>query len=103
MSRKLQWNLGKIRLKSRQLLKLDLSGWKRSIQVGIPFFVLVGEKREPRALLIAGVHGDEYEGVAALQNVVKEINPDRLRGTLTIVPVANPQAFYAGTRRNPVD
>jgi predicted deacylase len=52
---------------------------------------------------VAGVHGDEYEGVAALHDLLGEIDPSKLRGILTILPVANPQAFYAGTRLNPVD
>ncbi len=53
--------------------------------------------------MIAGVHGDEYESVAALQDLSKELDPKQLAGTVIIVPVANPQAFYAGTRRSPVD
>jgi predicted deacylase len=69
----------------------------------IPFTVLVGGIRKPRLLVLAGVHGDEYEGVAALHELLEEIDPSGLRGMLTILPVANPQAFYAGTRLNPVD
>ena len=38
-----------------------------------------------------------------LQELAREIDPRELNGTLTIVPVANPQAFYAHTRRHPVD
>lgn len=98
-----QWDPEKLKLTSRSLLKLRLRGFGVGIRIEIPFFVLVGRERRPRALAIAGVHGDEYEGVAALQDMTQEINPRELRGTLTIVPVANPQAFSAGTRRNPVD
>jgi predicted deacylase len=35
--------------------------------------------------------------------VAKEIDPRRLQGTLILVPVANPMAFYAGARRTPAD
>ncbi|MCI0625046.1 MAG: succinylglutamate desuccinylase/aspartoacylase family protein [Acidobacteria bacterium] len=69
-----------------------------SLRVEIPFFVLVGKKRESRTLIIAGIHGDEYEGVAVLQDLARKINPENLEGTLTLLPVANPQAFFAGTR-----
>ncbi|MGA2632080.1 MAG: succinylglutamate desuccinylase/aspartoacylase family protein [Terriglobia bacterium] len=103
MLQRCQWEPAKLELKSRHLLKLVLPGFAGGIHMEIPFHVLVGRVRKPRVLLIAGVHGDEYESVAALHDVVKGIDPERLRGTLTIVPVANPQAFYAGTRRNPVD
>jgi predicted deacylase len=80
-----------------------LSGWAQGFRIEIPFFVFVGKERQPQGLLIAGVHGDEYESVAALQDLAREIKAEELLGTLLIVPVANPQAFFAGTRRNPVD
>ncbi len=98
-----QWDPEKLELRSCHRLKIDLTELEGGLRVEIPFFVLVGETLEPRVLVIAGVHGDEYEGVAALQDLAKEINPKKLGGTLILVPVANPQAFYAGTRRNPVD
>ncbi len=98
-----QWDPANLGLCSRSLLKVEVPGYTGNIRMEVPFFVLVGKERQPRALLIAGVHGDEYEGVAVLQDLAREIDPHDLRGTLTIVPVANPQAFYAHTRRHPVD
>lgn len=98
-----QWEPANLKLQSRHLLRVVVPGFTGGINLEIPFHVLVGRVREPRVLLIAGVHGDEYESVAALQDAATKIDPRRLSGTLTIVPVANPQAFYAGTRRNPVD
>ncbi len=97
------WELGQLELRSRNLLELELRGFRGGIQLKIPFHVLLGKTRRPCVLLTAGVHGDEYEGVAALHEAAKEINPGALNGAIVIVPVANPQAFYAGTRRNPVD
>lgn len=98
-----QWEPGKLKLCSRSLLKVEVPGYTGNIRMEVPFFVLVGKERQPRTLIIAGVHGDEYEGVAVLQDLAREIDPSDLRGTLTIVPVANPQAFFAHTRRHPVD
>lgn len=98
-----QWNPAQLEPGSRTLLKLLVPGYASNLRIEIPFFVLTGHPRQPRALLMAGVHGDEYEGVAVLQDLAREIDPQKLTGTLTIVPVANPQAFYAHTRRHPVD
>ena len=97
------WELGELELRSRNKLELELSGFSGGIELRIPFHLLLGRARKPRVLLIAGVHGDEYEGVAALHEVAKEIDPGAINGAIVVVPVANPQAFYAGTRRNPVD
>ncbi len=100
---RLQWDPFKLKLRTRNLLSLELEGFTGGIRLEIPFHVLVGKARTPRVLLIAGVHGDEYESVAALQDFVREVNLKSLKGMVIVVPVANPQAFYAGTRRNPVD
>jgi hypothetical protein len=53
------------------------------------------------AVIIAGIHGDEYEGPAAIAEFVASLDSARLSGSLTAVPVANPPAFAAGTRTNP--
>jgi N-alpha-acetyl-L-2,4-diaminobutyrate deacetylase len=90
-------------LRSRTWLRLGFPEYAEGTTLAVPYLVLVGREREPRVLLLAGVHGDEYEGVAALQDLAGELDPDALKGTLTIVPVANPAAFQAGTRRSPID
>ncbi len=57
----------------------------------------------PTVLLVAGTHGDEYEGQILLHELIRSIDPDRLTGTLIIVPSANYAAVVAGTRVSPVD
>jgi N-alpha-acetyl-L-2,4-diaminobutyrate deacetylase len=98
-----QWNRSSLPLQSRTSLRLEFPAYHTGVRIEIPFTAIVGRAREPRLLLIAGVHGDEYEGVASLIDLAQELDPNNIEGTLTIVPVANPQAFDAGTRRNPVD
>ncbi len=71
--------------------------------MAVPVTVLVGQSLHPRVVLMAGVHGDEYEGIRALQELAQEIDPSRLRGTVVVVPVANPLAFAAAQRRTPDD
>jgi predicted deacylase len=97
------WNPDVVTRGSRNTLKLELKGYVSGIRVEIPFHVLIGAKTGRRILLIAGVHGDEYEGVASLHDVVSDLDPQTLAGCVIVVPVANPQAFHAGTRRNPID
>jgi len=54
-------------------------------------------------LVMAGVHGDEYEGPAAVHDVSAEIDPNAVQGSILLVPVANPWAFHAAARRHPGD
>lgn len=56
-----------------------------------------GANDGPRLLITGGVHGDEYEPMAALRRLIAEVDPNNLSGELQIVPVVNESAF---ARRN---
>lgn len=57
-----------------------------------------GTARGPHLVITAGVHGDEFEGMAACRRLIAELDPKRLSGKVTIVPVVNEQAFLCGQR-----
>lgn len=57
----------------------------------------------PSVLLVAGNHGDEYEGQIALMKLVRTLDPARLQGRLIILPAANYPAVMAGRRVSPID
>lgn len=78
---------------------LTLAGPKTAI----PFTAVRGTRSGPVALVMAGVHGDEYEGPGAVQDVARELDPEAIHGTLILVPVANPRSFATATRLDPAD
>ena len=53
----------------------------------------------PELWVVAGVHGDEVEGIACVEDALALVQPER--GTLVGVPVAHPAALTAGTRLGP--
>lgn len=57
----------------------------------------------PRILLVAGNHGDEYEGQIALTRLAQRLEPAHMRGTLVIVTALNAPAARAGIRTSPLD
>ena len=57
----------------------------------------------PTVFLMAGNHGDEYEGQITLAKLIREIEPAQVRGRLIILPAANLPAAMAGTRVSPID
>ena len=57
----------------------------------------------PRVLLVAGSHGDEYEGQVALTKLAKDLDPATINGQVLILPAANFPAAVAGTRVSPID
>jgi len=77
--------------------------WQATKDACIDVFCCRGASAGPLALVTAGVHGDEYEGPAAVLSLPELLSPDRLQGTVIAVPVANPAAYAAGTRLHPED
>lgn len=59
---------------------------------------IVGQHPGPHLLITAGVHGDEFEPMAAVRRLMAEIDPQFLRGKLTLVPCVNESAFRLGRR-----
>ena len=57
----------------------------------------------PRILLIAGNHGDEYEGQVALGKLIRSLKAEEVRGRIIILPSANFPAAMAGMRTSPLD
>ena len=92
-------------------LSTGFSGWRTwqaTPNTALEVFCCRGRTAGPLALITAGVHGDEYEGPAAISSLAQfltsdRVTSDRVRGTIIAVPVANPAAFAAGTRIHPED
>lgn len=59
----------------------------------IPLTIINGKNPGPVLSLTAGMHGTEYVPVIALQELINEIDPNDLSGTLVMVHVANIPAF----------
>src|SRR5437879_2250533 len=62
-----------------------------------------GNGNGPRILLMAGNHGDEYEGQVALGKLIRALDPGAVRGRVIILPSANFPAAMAGSRTSPLD
>jgi predicted deacylase len=58
----------------------------------------VGQKPGPHLLITGGVHGDEFEPMAAVRRLMAEISSAQLSGRLTLIPVVNEPAFRRGHR-----
>ncbi|MBI1386573.1 MAG: succinylglutamate desuccinylase [Rhizobiales bacterium] len=68
----------------------------------IPVVAIVG-KPGPSALLVAGVHGDEFEGPAALMRLAHALEPDEVDGRIVILPALNMPAVERSSRVSPLD
>lgn len=62
-----------------------------------------GHRDGPRLLVTAGIHGDEYLPMLAVHQLIGRFDADaqlreRLRGTLTLIPIVNRPAYRRGHR-----
>jgi predicted deacylase len=57
----------------------------------------------PTVLLMAGNHGDEFEGQIALAKLMRSIDVSQLSGRLIVLPSANFPAAESGLRNSPLD
>ncbi len=57
----------------------------------------------PTALLVAGTHGDEYEGQVVLHRLIRELDVADVTGRLIVVPGLNLPAVRAASRVSGVD
>jgi len=71
-------------------------------QVKVPI-CLVRNGEGPSVLLMAGNHGDEYEGELSLARLIRKLEPSRIKGRVTILPMANTPAVMAAKRCSPLD
>jgi len=84
----------------RQVGRLQLprisntGGWASSF---VPI-ACVANGDGPTVLVLAGNHGDEYEGQVAALRLIQELTPDQVSGRVIVVPVLSTDASKACTR-----
>src|ERR1700676_537015 len=77
----------------------NLGGWANLL---LPITVLCNGKGRT-ALVMAGNHGDEYPGQVAILKLMRELEPEHVRGRLILIPALNMPAARAATRLSPLD
>lgn len=69
----------------------------------VPLRVVRGAEEGPTLLVLAAVHGDEYDGVRTVIELCGELRPEGLRGTTLLVPRTNVPAYEDVSRTTPLD
>lgn len=86
--------------KSRRLFFCPGEGFAPG-SLDIPVFVLHGLHRGPKLCAVAGIHGDELNGVEIVRHASDQIRPDQLAGTFIGLPIVNIHGFRRGSRYLP--
>lgn len=88
---------------SKQYQPIHVTTLANGYELALPVHELSGAHPGPTLGLLSLIHGDEPLPNVILQRVYRELDLDRLRGTVLILPVANPLAYEALTRNTPLD
>jgi uncharacterized protein len=83
---------------SKAVLDPPLTELSDGSVIRLAVVVINGAKPGPRLYLGAAIHGDEVTGVSIIADVLKDIDPQALSGSIVAVPVQHPLAFHADHR-----
>ena len=79
--------------------KISESSTGRPVQT--PIFIANSKEPGPALFLVAGIHGNELNGVGAIREFIDQLDGSQLKGTLVCIPVVNVPGFLNGTRTLP--
>ncbi|UCF27573.1 MAG: succinylglutamate desuccinylase/aspartoacylase family protein [Chloroflexota bacterium] len=82
----------------RQILRVKVRQLGDGSYLSMPAAVISDGSHSPRMVLVSGQHGDEWNGPWILHQLTEMVKPDQVRGTLVILPLANPLAFNERSR-----
>ena len=94
--------LGKdIPLGGSAVLELEIAKLHTRNTINVPVIINRGKKNGPTVLLLAGVHGDEVNGIAIVRKIIKQKWHKPIAGTIICIPVFNVFGFLNLSREFP--
>lgn len=85
---------------AKESFSLSLGELPNGQPILLPVFTVCGREDGPTIFLNACMHGDETLGADVVRRVIHDLDPDRMRGNVVAIPVANMPGQATRTRRN---
>ncbi|ANH37667.1 Succinylglutamate desuccinylase / Aspartoacylase family protein [Nocardioides dokdonensis FR1436] len=97
------FEIGPVRVRPgrAQSLALPITRLVTGAEVDLPVRVVHGREDGPTVWIDAAIHGDEAVGVEVVRQVLADLDPRTLRGTLIAIPIVNVLGFMTGSRYLP--
>lgn len=92
-----------IALGQKQHVMLTFTADEIEEEGNIPLHIVKGNEAGPVLVILAAVHGDEYEGIQTVIELIRMLSPEHIRGTLMMVSIANLYAYHGVSRTTPED
>ena len=88
---------------THDISRFQVSTLASGFDLALTMHLVRGSRPGPRIGISAMIHGDEVDGLLIVRELLGALDPTQLKGTLVIVPVANPLAMEAISRNTPTD
>ncbi len=85
----------------RARFEIPIARLQTDAEASLPVCVLHGVRPGPIVWANAAVHGDELNGVEIIRQVLQELDPKQMSGTLIAVPIVNVFGFLSQSRYLP--
>lgn len=72
-------------------------------EMGIPIQVWHGVQSGPVLTLVANQHGNEFRTISVFGELIRQLDPRKMRGSVIGLPIANPFAFTSCSRNTWLD
>jgi len=82
---------------------LTVGEMQDGMPIRLPVALINGVSDGPILYLQAASDGNELNGIAVIQEILRKIQPSQLYGGIIAVPLVNSHAFHAKQAQNPVD
>jgi predicted deacylase len=82
-------------------LNLDVAKLHTTTPIQVPVIVSRGQKDGPVLLLMAGMHGDEINGMEIIRRIIRKGLNKPIRGTVICIPIFNIFGFLNMSRELP--
>lgn len=69
--------------------------------LSIPVEIIHGKQEGPVLMVNAAIHGDELNGVEIVRQIINQLDPQKLKGTVIAVPIVNVFGFIHKSRYLP--
>jgi predicted deacylase len=86
-----------------EISTIDIATMASGFELKLHVHKLQGAQPGPRLGIMAVEHGDEILPIEVIRQVLGQVDPATLKGSIWALPVANPHAFEMLTRNNPID
>lgn len=74
--------------KKRSLI--ETKNFAQGLKTALPVLTIRGKKAEQTAVVLAGQHGRELNGIASIEKVFNKLDPEKISGQVVFLPVMNP-------------